>query len=166
MNTVPSRVAGDLERLAIPHRIISHTDFTIPIRSPQDFANALERDLGSITKSVLMRTRTGSMYGLVVAPMGRKILFPAAARVLGTGRLEVAPDSVLEESTGFPRNGVSPLGLLIETSVVIDESLLDHASILVSGGITGIEIELRPGDLIRATDAVVANLSPSTAPPP
>jgi Cys-tRNA(Pro)/Cys-tRNA(Cys) deacylase len=43
--------------------------------------------------------------------------------------------------------------------VVIDSAALGFATIFCSGGRRGLEIELAPGDLVRAADAVVAEIS-------
>jgi Cys-tRNA(Pro)/Cys-tRNA(Cys) deacylase len=41
---------------------------------------------------------------------------------------------------------------------VLDDSALDHATILVSGGRRGFDIELSPQDLVAITGAVTATI--------
>jgi Cys-tRNA(Pro)/Cys-tRNA(Cys) deacylase len=47
--------------------------------------------------------------------------------------------------------------------VVIDSSALEYPTVFCSAGRRGLEIELAPGDLVRAASAAVA---PISRPPP
>jgi Cys-tRNA(Pro)/Cys-tRNA(Cys) deacylase len=49
------------------------------------------------------------------------------------------------------RGGVSPLGQRKALPTVVDESALDVATVLVSAGRRGLQVELPPADLVRLT---------------
>ena len=61
--------------------------------------------------------------------------------------------------TGYPRNGVSPLGLAGGIAVVVDSRLFDYPTILIGGGATAIEIEIAPSDLVRLSGATVQGIT-------
>jgi Cys-tRNA(Pro)/Cys-tRNA(Cys) deacylase len=130
-----------------------HADFAEPIKTAADFAVQLKYDLDRISKSLFVRCVGGSLYAMVVAPMGKKVDLSRLAAQLGCKRVEVAPAADLHSLTGYPPNGVSPLGIAAGIPVVIDDSLFAYDTILVGGGEAGVEIELSPADLLSITNA-------------
>ncbi|RAF19123.1 Cys-tRNA(Pro) deacylase, partial [Burkholderia multivorans] len=59
----------------------------------------------------------------------------------------------------YPVGGVSPFGQRHAVPVVIDRTALEHASVFVSAGRRGLEIEIRPEDLVMLTNAQVAKIA-------
>ena len=86
-------------------------------------------------------------------------IVPVAAqldlRALGK-RAALAGRASAERATGYVLGGISPLGQRKRLPTVLDESALAFETIFVSGGRRGLELELRPADLVRLTDARVA----------
>ena len=66
-----------------------------------------------------------------------------------------------ERTTGYVAGGISPLGQRKALPTVIDESAAGHATIHVSAGRRGLEVELAPADLQRLTRATLASISGS-----
>jgi Cys-tRNA(Pro)/Cys-tRNA(Cys) deacylase len=56
-----------------------------------------------------------------------------------------------ERATGYVAGGISPLGQRRRLQTVVDDSALEWETILVSAGRRGLQIELRPQDLIALT---------------
>ena len=74
-------------------------------------------------------------------------------------RAALADRAAAERATGYVAGGISPLGQRRRLPTTVDASALDWETILVSAGRRGLQIELAPSDLIRLTDATVAELS-------
>lgn len=64
-----------------------------------------------------------------------------------------------ERATGYAVGGISPLGQRRRLPTVVDSSASRFATIFVSAGRHGLQIELAPGDLIRLIDAAVAPIA-------
>jgi Cys-tRNA(Pro)/Cys-tRNA(Cys) deacylase len=73
-------------------------------------------------------------------------------------RAQMADRQQAERATGYVAGGISPLGQRRRLPTVVDSSALDWETILVSAGRRGLQIELRPQDLVALTDAKLANL--------
>lgn len=136
----------------IVHR---HQDQPIPIRSPQDLSASLRIEISRICKSLFLRhTSFGPV--ILVTPVLHKVDMKRVARELGPGRLELASTEELTALLGHSPGGVSPLGA--DLPVVVDESLLDHPTVLIAAGEPAVEIELRPQDLVSLSKARVLPL--------
>lgn len=73
-------------------------------------------------------------------------------------RAQMADRQQAVRATGYVAGGISPLGQRRRLPTVIDSSALDWETILVSAGRRGLQIELRPQDLVALTNAKLANL--------
>ena len=86
---------------------------------------------------------------------------PAAAQLdLGAlgKRAAMAPVPRAEKVTGYVAGGISPLGQRRALPTLVDDTALEHATVYVSAGRRGLEIELAPGDLVALTRAEVRRL--------
>ena len=155
MNGLHNRVGAALENFGITVRIHDHSAFDSAVASPNDLSKALGVPLERITKSVLLQQQSGAQFVLAVCPINRKIDMKSISRHLALGRLELASADCLTKKLGYPRLGVSPLGLPRNIVVVIDKSLLTHRTVIVGGGNAGIEVELGPWDLAQACDGEI-----------
>jgi Cys-tRNA(Pro)/Cys-tRNA(Cys) deacylase len=95
---------------------------------------------------------------VAVVPVSGSLDLKAAAAAFGAKKAAMADRAAAERRTGYVLGGISPLGQRQPSPTAIDESALEHESILVSGGRRGFDIELSPADLVRLTHASVARL--------
>jgi len=76
----------------------------------------------------------------------------------------MAQVTAAERATGYVAGGISPVGQRKRLPVVLDESAMRFATVFCSAGRRGLEIEIAPADLVRATDAEVAGIGRLPAP--
>jgi Cys-tRNA(Pro)/Cys-tRNA(Cys) deacylase len=78
-------------------------------------------------------------------------------------RAALADTARAEKVTGYVAGGISPLGQRRPLPTFLDASAREHATVFVSAGRRGLEIELAPGDLAALTGADVKPLARATA---
>ncbi len=88
-----------------------------------------------------------------VVPVNGSLDLKAMAAALGAKKAAMADPAAAERRTGYVLGGISPLGQRQSSPTVVDDSALALATILVSGGRRGLDLELSPAELIRLTGA-------------
>jgi Cys-tRNA(Pro)/Cys-tRNA(Cys) deacylase len=94
-----------------------------------------------------------------VVPVEAQLDLKALAAAVGGKKAAMANVTAAERATGYVAGGISPLGQRRRLPVVIDSSALEFPTVFCSAGRRGLEIELAPGDLVRAANATVAAIS-------
>jgi Cys-tRNA(Pro)/Cys-tRNA(Cys) deacylase len=119
-------------------------------------AAALGVDAARVFKT-LLATVDGRVT-VAVVPVSGSLDLKALAAATGGKRAEMADPSVAERTTGYVVGGISPLGQRKQLPTVVDVSAESFATVFVSGGRRGLDIELSPGDLVRLTGATTARI--------
>jgi Cys-tRNA(Pro)/Cys-tRNA(Cys) deacylase len=101
-----------------------------------------------------------------VLPVDRQLDPRRLAAALGGRRAELAEPRDAERVAGSAIGGISPLGTRRPLTIVLDASAGDHATIHVSAGRRGLQLELAPDDLVRLGNAIVASVSRTGGDPP
>ena len=94
-----------------------------------------------------------------VLPVSNQLNLKLMAKALGLKRVTMADKQQVAVSTGYVVGGVSPIGQKKSLPTIIDSSAQTLASINVSAGRRGLEIELSARDLQRLTSATFADIS-------
>jgi Cys-tRNA(Pro)/Cys-tRNA(Cys) deacylase len=96
-----------------------------------------------------------------IVPVDRSLDLKALATAVGGKRGAMAERAAAERATGYVLGGISPLGQRRRLPTVLDESAFAHATVLVSGGRRGLDVELTPDDLAALTGAARAPIARS-----
>ena len=119
-------------------------------------AEALGVDPARVFKTLLASLDGSLVVGIV--PVSGQLDLKALARALGGSKAVMADIAAAERATGYVAGGISPVGQKRAHRTVLDASALEHATVLVSGGRRGFDIELAPQDLVAVTGAVTATI--------
>ena len=92
---------------------------------------------------------------VAVVPVSGQLDLKALARVLGGSKAVMAEVAAAERATGYVAGGISPVGQRRPHPTVVDATALDHDTVLVSAGRRGVDLEIRPADLVAITGAIV-----------
>jgi L-threonine kinase len=122
-------------------------------------ASALGVASARIVKSVVLREnkKKSAAFGIAIVP-GDRFVDPAkVGSALGLERLRLAPLEQVEKIVGFQVGGVPPVGHLTRLRVVVDATVGHHDIVFGGGGDAWHMLKISPAEIIRATDAVVAD---------
>lgn len=126
----------------------------------QEAARALEADPQRVFKTLIVEVGGGEFGGgtlaVAVVPVSQHLDLKALAAALGVKHAALAEPAAAERATGYVRGGISPLGQRRSLPTILDASALEHATVLVSGGRRGLDVELAPDDLVMLTSACTA----------
>lgn len=110
----------------------------------------------------VFKTLVASVDGqlaVAVVPVSGSLDLKALATVLSAKKAELADPQLAERKTGYIVGGISPIGQKSALPTVIDETAQLFDTVFVSGGARGLDLELAPADLIRATNGQFAAIA-------
>jgi Cys-tRNA(Pro)/Cys-tRNA(Cys) deacylase len=120
-------------------------------------ATALALDPDQVFKTLLADVDGRLVVGIV--PVTGKLDLKALAAAVGGKKAAMADPTLAERRTGYVVGGISPIGQKTRHETVLDETAELWDVVYVSGGRRGFDLGLAPADLVRATDAVVADIA-------
>ena len=114
-------------------------------------------NIETVFKTLVAR---GDKTGVIMAVIGggEELNLKSLAKVSGNKSVEMIALKELLPLTGYIRGGCSPLGAKKNYPVFIDSKAESQEKISVSAGMRGMQLILSPQDLIKATNAKVADL--------
>lgn len=96
---------------------------------------------------------------ICVLAADRELDLKAAARHFGVKTLMMEKVKDLKALTGYVRGGCSPIGMKKAFPTVVDEAAKEQAYILVSAGKIGLQLKLKPEDVVKAAGADYGEIS-------
>jgi Cys-tRNA(Pro)/Cys-tRNA(Cys) deacylase len=123
----------------------------------REAADALGVEPDRVFKTLLAEVDGRLVVGIV--PVTGKLDLKALAAAAGGKKAAMADAALAERRTGYIVGGISPIGQKTRHETVLDETAELWDTVFVSGGRRGLDLELAPADLIRATSAIVADIA-------
>lgn len=108
-----------------------------------------------VFKTLVVSLDAGQLV-VAILPVMKRLNLKLVAKVFAAKKAVMAEPSEVLRSTGYILGGVSPLAQKKRLKTVVDDSALDFATIYVSAGKRGLEIELKSSDLIALLSAACA----------
>jgi Cys-tRNA(Pro)/Cys-tRNA(Cys) deacylase len=164
MSARATRATDELAKAGIPYRVL---EYEAPERhgAARDERPAYGIDAAAalgVGEDRVFKTLVATVdrrLALAIVPVGRSLDLKLLAAALGGRRADLAEPALAERATGYLIGGICPLGGRRRLPVVLDAEAMAQASILVSAGRRGLQVELAPADLARATGAIVAPIA-------
>jgi Cys-tRNA(Pro)/Cys-tRNA(Cys) deacylase len=141
---------------------VTHTIHAYP-HDPraEAFGEEAARALG-VSEERLFKTLVAVVDGKLVCavvPVSGRLSLKALAAALGGKRADMADPVAAARATGYVIGGISPLAQQTRLPVVIDSTAEQFATVFVSAGKRGLQVELAPADLVNLTWGEVAPIS-------
>ena len=144
-----------LKKVRAEHRIHSYEHDPKSASYGREAAEKLGLDPARVFKTLLASSEKGELLVAVVPVVGSLDL-KALAQAAGVKKVEMADPAAAQRSTGYLLGGISPLGQKKRLRTFIDVTAQPLATIFVSAGRRGLEVELTALALAENTQATFA----------
>ena len=121
-------------------------------------AALIGKDPAAVCKTLVTQGASKKYYVFVI-PVLKELDLKAAAKAVREKSIEMIKQAQLLPLTGYVHGGCSPVGMKKQFSTVLDESVENLDTIVVSAGKIGAQVELAPEALralVRGSFAPVA----------
>ena len=143
------RVTALLKELGCSGEILVLSDSA---RTALDAAHALGIEVGQVASSIVFKLPNGNPL-LIITSGRHRVDTELVAKNLGVEKLHRADADFVKEQSGFSIGGVSPLGWLQPTTVIIDEALNDYEVVWAAAGHPHAVFPTTFDELVRSTEA-------------
>lgn len=120
-------------------------------------AQQLGQSTDQVFKTLVTVGKSGAHY-VFVLPVDSELDMKKCAREAGEKSLEMVHVKDINALTGYIRGGVSPIGMKKQFATFVHTSAEGQATIIVSGGRLGLQVELAPEDLLKACNGKFADI--------
>ena len=125
-------------------------------RTAQDAANSLNAEVGSIIKSLFLKTKNSFLLCLVAGD--RRCSLNKIKKILGEKDVSMGHADQVKQVTGFTIGGVSPIGHLNPIKIYIDQSLSRFENIFGAAGHPNCVFKINFIDLQKITTGEVMDI--------
>ena len=148
-----------LDQYSVPYTLFEYTVEDGQIDGVS-VAKKIGQPVEKVFKTLVASSLKGNVY-IYLVPVDQELDLKAAAKVAGEKKVDLLPVKDLLGLTGYVRGGCSPLGMKKLFPTYIDISAKELDDIIVSAGKIGMQIQLKPLDLIHCTKGEFVEISRS-----
>lgn len=138
-----------LKKAKAVHQVHSYTHDPKAASYGLEAAEKLDLEPARVFKTLLAASDKGEL--LVAMPVAGSLDLKALAQAAGVKKADMAEPGAAQRATGYLLGGISPLGQKKRLRTFIDDSARAFATIFVSAGRRGLEVELAAEVLARLT---------------
>lgn len=124
----------------------------------QEVAKLIDASPEQVFKTLVFINNDGDPYVFVI-PVEGNLNMKHAAQAVKEKKLHLLPLQDLTKVTGYIRGGCSPVCMKHLYPTVIDQSAEQQDTIFVSGGQRGVQMEVHVQDLVKVTNATLADVA-------
>lgn len=96
---------------------------------------------------------------VAIVPVHKSLDLKALAAVVNVKKADMAEVTEAERATGYVKGGISPFGQRKKLRTIIDRSAERLEHLFVSAGRRGMDLKVRPGDLLQLCHATAAAIT-------
>ena len=154
MKTIAVRM---LDRMQIEYELRAY-EFSEEEMDAISVARKIGMPPNSVFKTLVARgDRTGVLMACV--PASADLDLKKLALATSNKKVELVPVKEIQSLTGYVRGGVSPIGSKKKFPVFVDQIVVRSERVSVSAGVRGLQVILAPESLLRASQALVAEIA-------
>lgn len=147
-----------LDRAKIPYRLVPY-EVDENNLAADHVAEQLGEDINRVFKTLVLEGDREPRHFVCVIPGNCEVDLKKAAKAAGVKKCDLIPMKELLPLTGYIRGGCTAIGMKKRFPVFIHSSATSFDTIFVSAGQRGLQLELRPNDLINYTGATVTDIT-------
>ncbi|MFD1204957.1 MULTISPECIES: Cys-tRNA(Pro) deacylase [Sporosarcina] len=139
-----------LEKENIPYELMEY-DVEDGLLDGVSVAEKTGQEASTVFKTLV--TMAEREFFVFIIPVAEELNLKKAAKAAGVKKLEMLPLKDLTKETGYVKGGCSAIGMKKKFPTFIDESAAELPYIIVSAGKVGLQMKLKPNDLLTAAEA-------------
>lgn len=145
-----------LDAAGIAYELIPY-EFDPEDLAAQHVADSLGEDINCVYKTLVLE---GDKVGhfVCVVPGNAEVDLKKAARVAGAKKADLIPMKQLLPLTGYIRGGCTSIGMKKQFPTYFHSDALLHEYIYVSAGQCGLQLKIKPAELIAYVGGMVADI--------
>ena len=145
-----------LDKASLPYEVFTyeHGDGAVDGTSVAKLLNQKEE---TVFKTLVTIANTKE-YFVFVIPVAHELNLKACAKAAGVKSVEMIHVKDINKITGYIRGGCSPIGMKKAYTTFIEESCLQHDTIIFSAGKIGYQIAMNPKELMKLIHAQCAHI--------
>ena len=147
-----------VKKMRINHAVHSYSHDPRTASYGLEAAEQLGLPAERVYKTLLVSTESAELLVALVA-VNAQLNLKALATAAKVKKVEMADPQRAQRSSGYLVGGISPLAQKKALRTFVDRSAAEHATIYVSAGRRGLEVELSADDLLALTQGQFAEIA-------